>query len=220
MIDLPDFKKAFDYENNFYLSCDVARISKMIAHYELYKMVIDIPGSIVECGVFKGVSLSRFAIFRELFESPSSKKIIGFDTFSEFPDTEFQDDKKIREKLISAAGEQSISIEQLTDVLQQKDIFKNIELVEGDITTTVPNYVASHPELKVSLLNLDVDIYEPSVTILENLYSRIVKGGVLVLDDYGTFPGETKAVDDFFKDQKISIRKFPYSVTPSFIIKK
>ena len=33
MIDLPDFKKAFDYENNFYLSCDVARISKMIAHF-------------------------------------------------------------------------------------------------------------------------------------------------------------------------------------------
>ena len=134
-------------------------------------------------------------------------------------ETEFQDDKKVREKLISAAGEQSISIEQLTDVLQQKDIFKNIEMVEGDITTTVPDYIATHPELKISLLNLDVDIYEPSVIILEHLYSRIVKGGVLVLDDYGTFPGETKAVDDFFKDQEISIRKFPYCTTPSYIIK-
>ena len=89
MIDLPDFKKAFDYENNFYLSCDVARISKMIAHYELYKMVIGIPGSIVECGVFKGVSFTRFAVYRELFESSYSKKIIGFDTFHEFPETEF-----------------------------------------------------------------------------------------------------------------------------------
>jgi hypothetical protein len=219
MITLPDFKKAFEFENNFYLSCDVARISKMIAHYELYKMVINLPGSIVECGVFKGASLTRFAMFRELFESPYSKKVIGFDTFHEFPETEFQDDKNVRESLINTAGGESISIEQLTDVLQRKDIFKNIELIEGDITSTVPEYIFSHPELKVSLLNLDVDIYEPSVTILEHLYSRIVKGGVLVLDDYGTFPGETKAVDDFFKDQKISIRKFPYCTTPSYIIK-
>jgi len=219
MITLPDFKKAFEFENNFYLSCDVARISKMIAHYELYKMVINIPGSIVECGVFKGASLTRFTMFRELFESPYSKKIIGFDTFHEFPETEFQDDKKVRESLINTAGGESISIEQLTDVLQRKDIFKNIELIEGDITSTVPEYIFSHPQLKVSLLNLDVDIYEPSVTILEHLYSRIVKGGVLVLDDYGTFPGETKAVDDFFKDQEISIRKFPYCTTPSYIIK-
>ena len=106
------------------------------------------------------------------------------------------------------------------NVLKRKNVFKNIELIEGDITSTVPEYISAHPELKVSLLNLDVDIYEPSVIILENLYSKIVKGGVLILDDYGTFPGETKAVDDFFKGQKISIRKFPYSDTPSFIIKK
>lgn len=220
MIKLPDFNKAFEYENNFYLSCEVARISKLIAHYELYKMVMDIPGSIVECGVFKGVSLARFSMFRELFESPYSKKIIGFDTFHQFPETEFEDDKGFRDRCVSAAGEESISVEQLTGVLKRKDIFRNIELVEGDITRTVPDYIASHPELKISLLNLDVDIYEPSVIILEHLYSRIVRGGVLVLDDYGTFPGETKAVDDFIKGHKIRIRKFPYCTTPSYIIKQ
>ena len=78
---LPDFSKAFEYENNFYLSCDNTRISKIIAHYELFKMTMHLPGAIVECGVFKGASLVRFAGFRDLFGNSYSRKIIGFDIF-------------------------------------------------------------------------------------------------------------------------------------------
>ena len=76
-----------------------------------------------------------------------------------------------------------------------------IELIEGDITQTVPDYVSEHPELKIALLNLDVDIFEPTVTILENLYPKIVSGGIIILGDYGRFPGETKAVNEFFKNK-------------------
>ncbi len=66
MIDLPGFEKDFLWENSFYLSCDITRISKSLAQYELFKLVQDVPGAIVECGVFKGASLVRFAAFREL----------------------------------------------------------------------------------------------------------------------------------------------------------
>ncbi len=55
---------------------------------------------------------------------------------------------------------------------------------------------------------------------LEYLYPRLVRSGVLILDDYGTFPGETKAVDDYFKDKNIEMRKFPFCMTPCYIIKK
>ena len=95
----------------------------------------------------------------------------------------------------------------------------SVHFIKGDITQTVPRYLKTHPQLKISLLNLDTDIYEPAVTILENLYPRIVKGGVLILDDYGNFPGETKAVDDYFKNKNVEIRKFPFAMTPSYIIK-
>jgi len=220
MISLPNFEKAFDYENNFYLSCDITRISKILAHYELFKLINEIPGAIVECGVLKGASLSRFTMFREIFSNPFSKKIIGFDTFGKFPETSFKDDKKPREQQIKSAGLESISKEQLSNVLKHKGIDKNIELIEGDITKTVPEYVKNNPELKISLLNLDTDIYEPAVTILENLYPRITNGGILVLDDYETFPGEAKAVDDYFKDKKIQIQKFSFCMTPCYVIKK
>lgn len=219
MIPLPDFEKAFDYENNFYLSCDMTRISKILAHYELFKLVSQVPGAIVECGVLKGASFSRFTMFREIFSNPFSKKIIGFDTFGKFPETSFEDDKKPREQQITSAGIESISKEQLYDVLKHKGTDKNVELVEGDITKTVPKYVKDNPQLKISLLNLDTDIYEPAVTILENFYPRITRGGILILDDYETFPGEAKAVDDYFKDRKIEIKKFSFCMTPCYIVK-
>lgn len=87
MIQLPDFNKAWEYENAFHLTCDINRIGKILAQWELFRMVWDTPGAIVECGVFKGVSLARFATFRHLLGNPNSKKIIGFDTFNEFPET-------------------------------------------------------------------------------------------------------------------------------------
>lgn len=219
MITLPNFSKAFEYENNFYLSCDITRISKILAHYELYKMVIDIPGAIVECGVFKGASLVRWITFRELFGNPFSKKIIGFDTFGKFPETKYSNDKKFRKRFIKNAGNQSISRQQMLSVLKHKNIDKFIELVEGNITQTIPNYLAENPQLKISLLNLDTDIYEPAVVVLEYLYPRIIKGGILILDDYGTFPGETKAVDEYFKDKNVNIQKFSFAMTPCYMIK-
>ncbi|MEM6253253.1 MAG: TylF/MycF/NovP-related O-methyltransferase [Cyanobacteria bacterium P01_D01_bin.156] len=220
MIELPNFENSFQYENDFFLSCNPARIGKLLAHYELYKKILELPGSIVECGVFKGASFSRFAIFRELFENTYSRKIIGFDIFGKFPETNFEADKKTRSKFIESAGEDSISREQLLKVLENKGIQKNVELVSGDIVKTVPLFVQEHPELKISLLNLDTDIYEPAVTILENLWPKIIVGGILILDDYGVFPGETKAVDDFFGDHHVDILKLPFCMTPSYIIKK
>lgn len=219
MINLPNFEKAFEYENNFYLSCDITRISKVLAHYEIYKMIKEITGEIVECGVFKGSSYLRFVMFREIFNNPYSKKIIGFDTFGKFPETSFKDDIKARTQFIDSAGSDSISKEQLLQILNNKEINKNVDLIEGDIVETVPAYVKANPELKISLLNLDTDIYEPAVTILEHLYPKITKGGILMLDDYGTHPGETKAVDEFFHNKNIEIKKFSFAMTPSYIVK-
>ena len=177
MINLPNFESTFEYENNFYLSCDNSRIAKLLAHYELYKMVSNLPGAIVECGVFKGTSLTRFATFRDLFSNSHAKKIIGFDIYGKFPETNFQEDKAPRQRFVDSAGEESIDVDQLKGVLQHKGVEKNVELIKGNILKTVPSYINGNPELKISLLNLDTDIYEPASVILELLFPRIVRGG-------------------------------------------
>ena len=80
-----NIKNHFLYENAFYLTAHKERIEKFISHYELFKLSKEVRGDIVECGVFKGASLSRFIKFRDIFKL--DKKIIGFDTFASFPET-------------------------------------------------------------------------------------------------------------------------------------
>ena len=106
MIKLPNFDKPFDYENNFYLSCDNSRIGKILTHYELLKLSSNIPGCVIECGVFKGISLIRLATFLKLLKS--NKKIIAFDAFGKHPTTKISSDHK-RRKILLSEGKEGIS---------------------------------------------------------------------------------------------------------------
>ena len=219
MIELPDFSKKWDYENGFYLTCDTSRLGKILAHYELFKMAQGLEGSIVECGIFKGASFVRFAGFRDLF-GHREQEVIGFDTFGAFPASTLAEDGPHIKHWVENAGEQSISKDQLLEVMRKKELDNNVELVEGDVVETVPAYVKKHPDLQIALLNLDTDIYDPAVTILEHFWPKIVPGGVLILDDYNVFPGETRAVDHYFKNTPVQIQKFPFAKTPCYIIKE
>ena len=210
-------EEKYYYENNYYLTCDTSRIGKMLAHNELYKKIINLSGAVVELGVFKGASLCRFAMLRNLYEINSSRKIIGFDTFAGFPDTEYDDDKYFPKLHNDISA--SITKEKLYESLDERNLNNAIELIEGDITKTVPEYVKNNPALKISLLNLDTDVYEPAVTALEYLYPCVCNGGVVIIDNYAQVPGETKVIDEYFKDNNLIISKFPYSPTPSYFIK-
>ncbi|TIH11994.1 dTDP-6-deoxy-L-hexose 3-O-methyltransferase [Marinifilum sp. JC120] len=208
----------WDYENGFYLTSDKTRIPKLLAHYELYKMISSLPGHVVECGVFKGASLIRFATFRDALESSYSRKIIGFDAFGKFPEQEHVEDKKFIEIFESDAGD-GISKDELAQVFKHKNI-ENYELIEGDICSTIPEYLVDHPELKVALLHIDVDVYKPTKVILEHLYDRIVPGGLIVFDDYSIVAGETQAIDEFFADSGAQFEKLKISHRPTFYRKK
>ena len=85
---------------------------------------------------------------------------------------------------------------------------------------TLPKYLEKNPRLKISILNLDVDLYEPSKLILENLFSRISKGGILILDNYSIYPGETKIANEFFKKKKEKIQRLEFRKYPAFVVKK
>ena len=221
---LPDPQKAWDYENGFFLTASPDRLAKIIVHYELYKLIQNVHGAIVECGVFKGASFVRWAMLKKIFND--HRQLIGFDTFGEYPETQNEDDKSKRERFIQEAGDKSSDIDALLAILVRLDVAKEVLLCRGDICKRVPAVVKEEPEfqhLQIALLHVDVDIYEPTVTILDHLWPKVMPGGIMVLDDYGVFPGETRAVDEYFQqipqEMYSGIQGFPFRKTPVYVKK-
>ncbi|MGM0563716.1 MAG: TylF/MycF/NovP-related O-methyltransferase [Pseudomonadota bacterium] len=216
-----DTNEAYHYENGFFITSDKRRLAKTIAHYELYKSIVDLPGAVIECGVYKGASLIRFATFRDMLESSGARQIIGFDAFGSFPVPEGADDsdKAFIEDFESKGGE-GISREELEAVLAHKG-FDHHQLIKGDLLETVPEYLKAHPELKVALLHIDVDVYEPTLKALEHFFPHMISGGLVVLDDYHLVDGATRAVDEFIAEHQPGtlLQKLPFAHTPTYFHK-
>ena len=206
-------------ENDFYLNVTPKRLSKLITRLDLYRKIINLRGEIVECGVFKGASLMQFIKLRSIIETPFSRKIIAFDTFGNFPNAINKGDIKVLGSFIKEAGNNSIGEEQFLNKLKDLKIEDNIELIKGNLLDTASSYLLKNPGLKISLLHIDVDLYESTKCVLENFFPYVVKDGVVILDDYGAFPGANKAIDEYFERNNIAIKQLANSNAISYIVK-
>ena len=65
---------------------DVERLRKFLVREHFFKMSLNIPGDIVEVGVFKGTGIAQLLKLREIFIPASNKKVVGFDLFSKSSD--------------------------------------------------------------------------------------------------------------------------------------
>ncbi len=211
--------RAWDWENGYFWFSHPSRINKFLAHYELYQMILNLPGDVVELGVFKAGSMIRWVTFRQLLENSYSRRIIGFDTFGKFPTkgVELDVDQDYVEAFVSRAGD-GLSRAQVDEVFLRKG-FENIELLEGNVTDTLPHFVMNNPACRIALLHLDLNVKEPTEFALEALYDRVVPGGLIVIDDYTSVVGATEAIDDLVADKGLTIEKLSFHSVPAFIRK-
>lgn len=210
---------AWDYENGFYWFSHPSRLNKMLAHYELYKTIVGLPGHVFELGVYKGTSLLRLASFRNALESDASRKIVGFDAFGRFPTDKLSlsEDMDLIKRFEGAGGE-GLTVPELSSILERK-CFQNVSLVKGNVFDTLPNYLVENPETRIAFLHLDMDVKEPTVFALNELYARVVPGGLIVFDDYNAVKGATEAVDEFIAQKRLRIEKLSFYKLPTFIRK-
>ncbi len=161
-----------------------------------------IPGDIVECGVWRGGSIHMIARTFQA-EGVTDRDIHLFDTFEGMTeptehDVAFDDPRTAAERLETAEKNQWIwAIASLEDVqagLKTLDYpYERFHFVQGPVEETIPEHA---PE-QIALLRLDTDWYESTKHELEHLYDRLVPGGVLIIDDYGSWQGSKKATDEF-----------------------
>ena len=151
---IPKNYNVWESENIFFLKSHPSRINKFLAHYELYKKIKNKPGCIIECGVYKGASLMRWAHFRQSLENNDSRNIFGFDVFSTFPNKGIKSslDKKFINEYDDGGGV-GISPQKLENFFKKKQ-FSNIELIKGNVLSTLGNFKKKNPHLKIALLHL------------------------------------------------------------------
>jgi len=178
-------------------------LTRLLARYELFKQVLGVKGSIVECGVYRGFGLMAWAQFSAILEPNNlMRRVYGFDTFAGFPRIGERDRNRYR---TPEAGElEADTYTELVDLIRAFDDNRflghvsKVGLIKGDAQVTIPEFIRDNPHLVVSLLFLDFDLYEPTKAAIEHLLPRIPKGGIIAFDelDNPIWPGETLALLD------------------------
>ena len=95
----------------------------------------------------------------------------------------------------------------LYDMNRSVGHMSRVEIIEGDATKTIDEYVKKHPELIIALLYIDFDIYKPTKVALEKLAPLVCKGGIIAFDQihYDKFAGETRALKEYLDLNQIKI---------------
>ena len=219
--DRLDQKAVMDYENGFYWYSNPSRLAKLCVHYELYKLIVDLPGDVIETGVFKASTLIRLATFRHFFEVPASRAIYAFDAFGSFPQKKLSGSEDISyAKTYDDNFGNGLSTDEVMNVLTAKGLAANVHCVPGDITETMPQFFNNNPNQRLAFVHIDVEVYEPTMTILEQCWPRLVPGAVVALDDFNESTGASKAINTFFENKSnIHFQKFPFADTPTYIKK-
>lgn len=198
-------------------------LSRALAFYEIYKQILTIKGSVVECGVASGVSLNMWISLHRLLEPLNkSRRFYGFDTFEGFPSTAPEDRNEIRTHHVGDLNftfnrEAFLAHHADLPVYEKDGVATNgehrVELIRGDILETLPDFRATHQQLVVALLMIDVDLYAPTKAALEHILPRMSKGGIIVFDepDFALWPGETQAIDEV-----MGLREYQMHVSPLY----
>jgi len=160
-----------------------------------------IPGSVVECGVWRGGSMH--AVARTLDQlGDRDRDLYLYDTYEGMTEPTEKDrryDGESASHILAQADKQSwvwawASLEDVQAGFETVPYpSERLHFIKGPIEKTVP---AEMPD-EIAILRLDTDWYESTVHELEHLYPRLVSGGVLILDDYGHWQGSRQAADEF-----------------------
>lgn len=202
-------------------------ITDFLVRIDLFRMILEVPGSIVECGVFNGQGLMTFAQASAILEPNNlSRMLYGFDTFEGFRGVS-PEDARGNSGFLKEGGMGLDSFERLNRAIKLYDRnrfighVEKVRLVKGDIMETLDPFLEANPHLLVALLYLDLDLYKPTRHVLERLIDRVPKGGIIAFDQlaHPEFPGETLALLHTLGAGKLELRRFQYSSRISYFIR-
>jgi hypothetical protein len=166
-------------------------------------------GDFVECGVWRGGNIVLYKLLNDFYNL--NKAIFAYDTFEGMTEPEEIDmdfyGNSAKKHLLTSLKSENLenthcfsTIDSVKKNILEHTNLKNINFIIGPVEKTL--LIKKNLPKKISVLRLDTDWYSSTKIELEILYPRLVKGGVLIIDDYGTWYGSKKATDEYFFQKK------------------
>ena len=185
-----------------------------------YVVQNSIEGDIVECGVWRGgmmqiVARTILSLEDRLGKQINLQKLWLYDTFEGMPEPDHELDRDMyqgehasikmrREPKFGEDGKHTVwCIADLSDVknglASTNYPQSSINYIKGLVEETLP----SQSPLKIAILRVDTDWYSSTKHIMQNLFDKVVEGGVIIFDDYESWEGARTAVNEFFDERNL-----------------
>ena len=193
-------------------------LTRLLVLYEIFKKVLKVKGSVIECGVNQGFGIMSWAKLSAIMEPVNlTRRIYGFDTFKGFPGVSNKDITE-KSKHVKKGDLAADSYNELNELIRIYDStrflghIQKVKLIKGNAVQTIPKFIETHPHLVVSLLFLDFDIYKATRVALEHFVPRMPKGAVIAFDelDNPLWPGETQAMLELFDKNHLKLERLPF----------
>ncbi|NDF12335.1 MAG: dTDP-6-deoxy-L-hexose 3-O-methyltransferase [Proteobacteria bacterium] len=199
---------------------------KFLVMHELYRRIKDIPGALMEFGVWWGQNLVLLENLRAIHEPfNKQRQIVGFDTFTGYTNFSGKDKKSgaLSDGTYATPKDYKAYLEDLLELHESLNILGhatgNHTLVKGDLEKTAPKYFKDNPETIVALAYFDIGLYKPTKAALLAIKPHLVPGSVILFDEltWKGAPGEAIAFKELFKDTRYSIEKCEYYPSKSIV---
>jgi len=182
---------------------------------KLLSFVSDIPGDVIEVGIFKGKTSE--IVCKYLQSESNSKRYIGLDTFNGYQEEDMVDvNTAARRNHTSKRWHCSKqSVEKRLSFFDRK----RLSIIEGDCKVKIPQLIEKGVLQLLSLIYIDCNLYIPSLKAMEDLWPLLSSGGILAIDEH-LVGGETKAIKEFALKNNLVLKYYGDSPGPSYYILK
>jgi len=181
-------------------------LSRFLALYEAYKMVLNIAGHIAEVGMDMGTTSLYFAKLAKIYEPNTNTLVHGFDWFKGANPT--------NEERYIKKGDYKADFKIVTKLIASQGMQHSVHVHNLDASKDLENFFKENPHLQFKLVFIDCGIYSVVSSSLKHFWSRLTPGGMLLLDHYSfeLAPGEIRAVRDILP--KVKFMQFPFAWMP------
>lgn len=200
-------------------------LAKVLYLNELYEQILKTPGCVFEFGAWWGANMVTFENLRTVYEPYNyTRKIIGFDTFNGYENLSEKDKGALMiNNNYATTQKYEDYLQTLLEYHRHENAMPNkkkYEIIKGDVTKTIKEYLKIHPETIIALAYFDMQVYTPTKVALEAILPYLTKGSVIAMDEinHEDFQGETIAFQEVIGTRNCRLIKSRYLPDRNYFI--